>query len=311
MATIVEKRNYNMTDAELCMFTSNLCITLQRDILSLAPFGISLAKINSLKAIGDAFEVFPSDEVLVAYIIGTTEAKNAKAEEVKESIRNMIMRCQMKWGNGSWQERALTVTGMSEFTDEQLLFAAKRVHAQMTEFLPELGDTGLSQDILDDMADLNQAFEDAKNTQVSKIAERDKKARERIANGNEIYSYVSSYCDIGKRVFEKTDPAAYNAYIIYTTQSPGSLIAPVNLSYNAAAKVISWSVVINATSYQVMHKATGPIENWAVIYSGSDTTHYRTDSAGNWAVKVRARNDGGFGDWSSVFDYVVSNTPQV
>ena len=98
MATVLNKRNYNMTDAELCMFTSNLCNTMTRDLTDLADFGITAPKIAALKALGDAFEILPSDEVLVAYVIADTEEKTAKAELVKEAIRNMVTRCQIKWG---------------------------------------------------------------------------------------------------------------------------------------------------------------------------------------------------------------------
>ena len=151
MTTLLIKRNYIMSDAELCMFTSNLCNTMTRDLADLADFGITAPKIAALKALGDAFEVLPSDEVLLAYVIAATEAKTAKAESVKETIRNMVTRCQIKWGADSWQEKSLAVKGMNNFTDDSLLVAARRVHTQMTAFLPDLADTGLTEAMLDDM----------------------------------------------------------------------------------------------------------------------------------------------------------------
>ena len=76
MSSIQEQRIYNLTDAELCMAVSNLCNTLTRDVVDLGPFGISEAKITSLKTLGDAFEIFPSDVVLTAYVTGAAETKN-------------------------------------------------------------------------------------------------------------------------------------------------------------------------------------------------------------------------------------------
>ena len=64
MSNNSNRRNYNMLDAELCMFTSNLCNFMTRDLSDLAIFGITTAKIASLKALGDAFELFPSDGML-------------------------------------------------------------------------------------------------------------------------------------------------------------------------------------------------------------------------------------------------------
>ena len=101
MAITILPRNYNISDAELCMFTSNLCNSLTRNLADLSKFGLTAQKISELKALGDEFEVFMSDEVYVAYIIGATEEKNALIERVKEEIRNMALRCQMKWGLNS------------------------------------------------------------------------------------------------------------------------------------------------------------------------------------------------------------------
>ena len=200
MAVSNSFRNYKLTDAELCMFTSNLCNTMTRDLADLTDFGITAPKIAALKALGDAFEVLPSDEVLLAYVIAATEAKTAKAESVKETIRNMVTRCQIKWGADSWQEKSLAVKGMNNFTDDSLLVCARRVHSQMTTFLPDLADTGLTQAMLDDMADLNDELEVAKNTQYTKTSEREKDTEVRINDGNELYALVATYCEIGKRV---------------------------------------------------------------------------------------------------------------
>jgi hypothetical protein len=49
MATAIIPRNYNMSDAELCMFTSKLCITMTRDLTDLADFGITAPKIRALR----------------------------------------------------------------------------------------------------------------------------------------------------------------------------------------------------------------------------------------------------------------------
>ena len=220
MALSNAPRNYNMSDAELCMFTSNLCNTMTRDLTDLADFGITAPKIAALKALGDAFEVLPSDEVLLAYVIAATEAKTALAESVKETIRNMVTRCQIKWGVDSWQEKSLGVKGMNRFTEDSLLIAARRTHTQMTTFLPELADTGLTQAVLDAFEAMNDELEAAKNEQFDRVSAREIATANRIEKGNEMYSLDATYCEIGKRVFAKTDPAKYKDYIIYTKTSP-------------------------------------------------------------------------------------------
>ena len=302
MAISNTPRNYNMPDAELCMFTSNLCNTMTRDLADLADFGITALKITALKALGDAFEVLPSDEVLLAYVIAATEAKTAKAELVKEAIRNMVTRCQIKWGADSWQEKSLAVKGMNNFTDDSLLVCARRVHSQMTTFLLDLADTGLTQVMLDDMADLNDELEVAKNTQYTKTSERDKETEVRINKGNEIYALVATYCEIGKRVYVKSDPAKYNDYIIYTSTSPGGLTAPLNFAFDAENLTFSWDSVENATSYELETSTDGT--NYLEYWAGSELSCTLSEAPTTLMYfRVRARNAGGYGPFSSVIEY--------
>ena len=302
MAVSNSFRNYKLTDAELCMFTSNLCNTMTRDLADLTDFGITAPKIAALKALGDAFEVLPSDEVLLAYVIAATEAKTAKAESVKETIRNMVTRCQIKWGADSWQEKSLAVKGMNNFTDDSLLVCARRVHSQMTTFLPDLADTGLTQAMLDDMADLNDELEVAKNTQYTKTSEREKDTEVRINKGNEIYALVATYCEIGKRVYAKSDPAKYNDYVIYASTSPGTLTAPTNFVFEPIIYDLTWDAVENATSYEIQSSTDGT--NYTEYWTGpgTDCTLEAIPSVLTY-YRVRARNAGGYGAFSAVVQY--------
>ena len=302
MAVSNSFRNYKLTDAELCMFTSNLCNTMTRDLADLTDFGITAPKIAALKALGDAFEVLPSDEVLLAYVIAATEAKTAKAESVKETIRNMVTRCQIKWGADSWQEKSLAVKGMNNFTDDSLLVCARRVHSQMTTFLLDLADTGLTQVMLDDMADLNDELEVAKNTQYTKTSERDKETEVRINKGNEIYALVATYCEIGKRVYAKSDPAKYNDYVIYASTSPGTLTAPTNFVFEPIIYDLTWDAVENATSYEIQSSTDGT--NYTEYWTGpgTDCTLEAIPSVLTY-YRVRARNAGGYGAFSAVVQY--------
>ena len=238
----------------------------------------------------------------MAYVIAATEAKTAKAELVKEAIRNMVTRCQIKWGVDSWQEKSLGVKGMNKYTDDTLLSAGRRVHSQMTTFLPDLADTGLTQAMLDDMDDLNEEFEVAKNSQYTKTSERENDTEIRINKGNEIYSLVSTYCEIGKRVYAKSDPAKYNDYIIYSAASPGSLTAPTNFAFDPVILDLTWDTVENATSYEIQSSTDGT--NFTEYWTGPGTDCTLSEIPSTLVYyRVRARNAGGYGPFSSVIEY--------
>ena len=302
MAIESVNRKYTLTDSELSMFTSNLCVAMESDLADLAEFGVTQDNIDDLKDLGDDFEEFPTDEVLVAYITGATESKDAKAAEIKEQIRDMVARCQMKWGANSWQEKTLAVTGFNNFTDDKLLVASRRVHTQMTEFLPELASTGLTLEILNALATLNESFESAMTTVKKKIVEREKKTVERINLGNELYDEVVKYCEIGKRVYAMSNPAKYNQYIIYTSTSPGSLTAPQNFMFDPVNYDFSWSAVENATSYILQESTDGT--NWTEYWSGAETTcAYEESPTTMMYFRVLAHNASGNGPASSVIQY--------
>lgn len=81
--------------------------------------------------------------------------------------------------------------------------------------------------------------------------------------------------------------------------------APTNLIYLPADPGFSWNVVEGATSYEFQHKK--PLDaDWDIIYTGVDTMLYHSDSPGEYHARVRARNDGGFGEFSEVLVYTAA-----
>ena len=124
------------------------------------------------------------------------------------------------------------------------------------------------------------------------------KAEERVNKGNELYELVSNYCGFGKKLYEKTSPAKYNDYIIYSP-SAGGLKPPTGLKYLIEHNTAVWDAVENATSYEMQYS---PDEaKWSEAYSGADTTvHYIPPQGGTAFFRCRARNANGYGDFSEV-----------
>jgi len=304
-------RKYHLTDAELCQFTSDLISDMTRDTTEFANFGVDAADITALQAMGNNFEVFPSDEMYEGELVIATSAKDEKKEAVKESVRNMAIRVGIKWGENSGQYKRLGIKGMNAMNDDKLLFSARRVHTVMTEYLADLAGEGLTQVMLDDFETLCEEFEVAKNSQHDKRNIRDVKRVERVRNGNELYELVAKYCDIGKRIWFKVDPAKYDDYVIYPSGSGGGSSTlpgvPSGLNYTSGTGAFSWDAVTGATSYQLSYRATGGTE-WQVGYAGPDTSVVFDPGAGGWEFRVRARNANGYGDWSAEISVVISET---
>ena len=79
-------------------------------------------------------------------------------------------------------------------------------------------------------------------------------------------------------------------------------VAPNNLAFDADNNLFTWENVLNASSYQLVYKATGTENDWEDIYSGDLTEFSFTPQSGDWSFKIRARNENGYGNWSLNLD---------
>ena len=295
-------RDYRMLDAELYSFASDLCQRLTRDIADLG-FGITNASITALQNLTDAFEAIPSDDGLLGDLMLATQTKNDLADQIRENIRNLALHIQLKWGTNSPQYRSLGDLSVSKFSDDVLHSAADNIHKRMTGYLPDLLSTGLTQNYLDDYSDLITSYQTARNAVTDKIEDRDNTKQLRIRKGNELYGFVVNYCEIGKRVFEKTDPARYNDYLIYTGSTPGTLDKPTGISFNIANMKVSWNALENATSY-IASISTDGGASYQEVYSGSDTFFvYEPTYFGEVSVLIKGHNSGGNGIASDPYTF--------
>ena len=291
MNPIIIQRNYNLADADLCVFASNLAAKMTRDLLDLKNFGVTAQNITDLETLGNVFETFPSDDYFIGTVMIATDAKLAIFDQIREVIRNMATRVELKWGLDSGQYRILGAAGMTRFDENKLLLKSRAMHETMTKYLADLAAFGLTQAELDAWEALNESCETAMRTQSLAQSERDDSTNNRIKAGNALYEKVAEYCEIGKRVYVKTNPAKYNDYIIYGREA-GPVKPPVMIGYRPGDFVISWGAVENATSYELEYSPDGAA--WIVAYSGSDDAVQYIPAVEGWAYfRCRARNSNG------------------
>ena len=207
-------RKNSLKDADLIGLADRLKSTMTRDLAELSEYGITAGKITELGNLTNEFLRFPQDTEYLSDLISATQKKNQFKETIKEEIRKSVQRCRLKWGANSLQEKSLGITGMANFSDENLLFASRRVHGQMTIYLPELADVGLTQVILDNLENLNVSFESEINNKKDIINLRETQTKLRISKANELFELISKYSELGKQVFFMTNEAHYNDYLI-------------------------------------------------------------------------------------------------
>jgi hypothetical protein len=249
------KRDYNMTDPELCMFASNLVITITRDQAQFTTRGVTAAMVTSFKALGDAFEVFPPDAYYLTDYLLATETKNVTRESLIIKLRAILGYAKIKYGPTSLQVKRFNAGDMTRQDDMKFLTTCRLAVKVANDYLADLTPIGLTAAMITDLTTTANTFESNLNSISSAQTNRDMKTQERISKGNELYSFVSRYCEIGKIIWEDVDPAKYNDYVIYDSGS-SSLPKPKNLVANEMGGTpikirLTWDSVVGATDYDV------------------------------------------------------------
>ncbi|MDT3739419.1 MAG: hypothetical protein RO257_07965 [Candidatus Kapabacteria bacterium] len=215
MALIKEKRIHRFSDGDLIELTISISGSMRMHLADLMSFGISQADIDALLALSEDYMRVIKDKESRLDIYSASDNRDKLKENIKEEIRMMAIRCRLKWGNGSTQEKSLGIKGMAGFTDENLFFTANLVHSAMSENLSELSVYGLTQEILDNFENMIKSYEEAMILQKNLLNARETNTNIRIKMSNELYSQIQKYADLGKKVFFMTNEAKYNDFIIH------------------------------------------------------------------------------------------------
>lgn len=299
------ERNYNMTNSALAQLVSDFIVFMTRDATEFAARGVDAAAITAFETLGNAFEVFPSDEEYLGLVMIEVDAKNALRETCTEHVQLVSGFFEMKWGLKSGQYKRLGIRTLQNLKDKDFLFRCREVARVATEYLTDLTPIGLTQTMIDDLEADAQSFEDKLNAIADKTALRDDKTRERTEKGNELYSYLTQYSKTGKLIWENVNEAKYNDYIIYH-RKPGVPGKVDNFAYDVPSKAASWDQEPLAQTYKLEYKQNVPDGVWEDAYSGPATSTVYDPGEGDWVFRVRAENAKGAGEWSDELEVEIT-----
>ncbi|MCX6153502.1 MAG: hypothetical protein NT007_05025 [Candidatus Kapabacteria bacterium] len=251
-------RNYNMTDSELVMLGYNLCQNITRDQTQFTPRGVTATLVTALRTLVEAFEIFPPDSYYQADVSIAVEDKDNARVALDILVRDVVQCAMIKWGVDSPKYRKFGTINMGRFSDKEYLTACRQVVTTATGYLSDLTAVGLTTGMITAVTTGADGFLDILDNLNEAITVRDVKKGERIEYGNEIYSYISQYCMIGKVIWDDVDETKYNDYVIYPATSSG-LSKPDNVIANWAmgdtVVHLNWDNVTGAATYDVYHSA--------------------------------------------------------
>lgn len=212
-------RKYKFSDGRLAELATEKAAFLTRDLADLAEFGITAAKISAFRAADLAFENLPTDTEEVGDQSEATADKDAKADQLRESVRNLRVRVIAVFGEDSPTYRKLGTKDLTALDDANLVKVARRAGRVCDEKLAALASEGLTAAMLTAHEALVVAFQAALELVADEKSDRDDKQQVRVEAGNALFDTMTKYCSYGQRKFFALNEAKYNDYIIYNTPS--------------------------------------------------------------------------------------------
>ena len=212
-------RQYNFPDADLYAMCIQTIKMAHRDIELFKQYGYSSEKLTGFQNQCEKFKNLPDDDELVGDQMIVTEKKYDAAEKLKSTIRSIMTRVEMKFGNRSGRYRKFGTSKMGDMSDPQLLFCGRRVVRVSRNQIDFLAVVGVNETQLQKVADACSVFENALNIQQDKIADRDIAVDIRVEQGNKIYQLMIETCTIGKDIWVEKDPVKYELYCVYESNN--------------------------------------------------------------------------------------------
>jgi hypothetical protein len=212
-------RLYNFSDAKLVFLAKEKAGFMLRDEAAFTSFGITKSMIADIQANATAFSDLFTDIEAASDMTKATSLKDIKAEKLRVAIRSIMSRVERVFVNGSSEFNRFGTAALSKQSDAELAMTAKRVVRAGTKYLTELATAGLSETMLADITKLTGEFESLFLDMKMFTGDRDDLQQDRVEAGNALYATIVSYTNTGKSIWETSDAAKYNDYIIYNTTS--------------------------------------------------------------------------------------------
>lgn len=212
-------RMYNFSDADLIVKGKEKISFMRRDMTAFVSFGITETMIANLETALNTFATSITDIEAHSTQMMATQAKNAKAEELKTAILNVMKRVAFIYGTNTARYRQFGTKALGRKTDSEVLITAKLVVRISNMHLQELFDSGITAAMILAITILCNDLEELIHEQNDKIWERNLLKENRIADGNAIYTTLVKYTAIGYAVWASSNVAKCNDYVIYNRKA--------------------------------------------------------------------------------------------
>ena len=209
------QRMYAFSDNILTEIAGKIYRAASIDILKFNTYGVSDIDLENFKNQREAFRDDPGDIDAMSNWLITNEDKDILAENVLGKLRRIRTMVGNKWGDNDARYRGYRFENMSVISDEKLHRLARRAVKRATVQLLDLESEGLTQDIIDDLEDTNNTFDDSIDIKEEAEIDRDIATQTRVEAGNSLFKELMKLGKIGQNIFANSDALRTKLYTVY------------------------------------------------------------------------------------------------
>ena len=213
-------KKFNFSYGELTQRCDRVSELLTRDATKFEEIGYNAEFTTSFKAQTDAFKTLESDTYWQGQQMMKTESKNKSRQHLSHLIGEFRFLAKLALGEDSVEYRSFRFSRLANLDENQLIIYANHVTKTALPLLPQLAIRRIDEANLQEITDAAIQLDNTIDEQKAAISTREEKSFERIAAANELYKTMSEVCEVGKRIWEGTNVAFYDDYLIYGSQAP-------------------------------------------------------------------------------------------
>lgn len=212
-------RIYHFSDARLLTVIKQKLAFMQRDAVHFAGYGITQSHFDILLQKAETFYNWQTTVETRGRQMEITQIRNAKRQQLTTALENVKVLASLTFKKGTARYKAFHNKRLALLKESEMYIAASVIAALGTKYLSDLGQYGLTEDMLDEIAVLNTEYSELILSQQLAQSDAVENNTGRILFGNEIYAELSRYTTLGMAIWESKSTARYNDYLIYSVKN--------------------------------------------------------------------------------------------
>ncbi len=202
-----------MSDADLKQSADALTSSIKRDLAAFATRNINLTVLDKFGQLITDFDNTSTDEEMLGISMVATEQKDAIAENLRKAIRIVRNMAEVAYGTKG-RYVIFGFENMAILSDNDLYQQGKRVVRVATRFMDDLEKQGLTAEQVTAISNLCIELDNAIDNSAQQVENRDIETQDRVNKGNALYTEMMRLASVGKSLYEDTDEARYNDYVM-------------------------------------------------------------------------------------------------